>query len=1479
MILTIFEGKTCTSMTLPDCAEGRHLILRPSDDEPLLMAVGTPEGWSLVEMGARLLDAAQTRLESRMLIKTLCRKDQQMVMIYAEAKTKNRQQYGYMLMPGPITLKVGADAGCDIIYDDPHVARHHLTLRYDGKAWSATVEKGAGHIYVNGSLFEGGALRMGDMLFLMGMRMVFLPGILCCNCPDGRVKPNRRDIGQVEVPEIDQRDYYRQAPERTYFNRMPRFVKTMEEEKLSVDAPPAQQDMQQQSALLQMGPALTSGLFAMLGGMASMMSVGMMASNLIFPSIGRKKMMERQEAYEKRRREAYRAYLDQLEAQLADMAQRQLQQLQKQLPPAVETAKRLLRDRRHLWDRRRAQKDSMQLRLGEGSWPLKCDITLPPQHFDLTDDPVRAMVDEMRQKKRMLHHAPIGMDLKKYSRIGMAGSGEDLQRLMWQLLVQLTTQLGYDELKLCLMGALPRALRPFARLPHTWSDDGRHHFLAQSETEMNEISQVLEGMLALRRSDMPEEEIDRLPRLVVLITETELSQRGVLHRQLLEKKYPGVHVICLGRTTSDLPRQSELVVGVKDGRGELISSEGERFSFAMDGVDTELSRPLVSMMENTLLDMPDTDSRLPDVVPFLQLFGVTQVEELNLMSRYFRNDPARTLAVPIGVDASGETCWLDMHEKAQCFNGLIAGTIGSGKSELIMTIILSLACCFSPEQVNFALIDFKGGSTAQAFQRLPHTVGVLTNLEGGNVNRALKSIKSELVRRQALFDRIKQVKNKTKIDINDYQRMYSAGEVKEPLPHLFIIVDEFAELKSQQPDFMDELVSTARIGRELGVHVLLATQKPAGVINDQIESNVGLRICLRVQSNQDSQDVLKCPDAAMLTGVGRFYMHTGNSHGLTLAQSAYTGAPYMNVVEAMSQCVVEVVDRTGYVLRTKNIDNDKPRNAKTQLAAVVDYICDTAQRARFVTRPLWQPPLETQELAVLQRQYPSQAEPWELAALIGEADDPDNQRRVPVRLSLNTGRSTMIYGALGSGKTMTLMAMMQDLLASHTPQELHAYVLDYMNEGLGVKKAAPHVGDVIGEMEDEKLQRLLAMLEKEVERRKQLMGGLLLAGGVPQRLRQAGLCTVLVVIHGMPALQNKLANDMTRLVQLLSVGPQYGVCFVGTMPTASGLSFQLSPHFTQKVVLQMPSDDDYGMLLGSVGRRRPGEMRGRGFIHMGEKLYEFQTAKCRDDVGAFCQSLADAWQGEVAKPIGLMPKRVDAALLAQSLDRSQPMLLPIGLDGDNVEPVMLSLDKKAVHQVIGANDDVAAFAQSLAMLSAMQGVEPVILDAAGQLGAVPGARVLAGNEIVDFVDELFQWAVDMKNGLAVPERRRMVLVTDAFALMNRLREINKEINGMEVTSWDLLSSLLAKVNPQWLLSFVVCASEGGMSALNMQGWYTAQLNQDNGLWLGSGLGSYSSALKAKSDVTPGQQAFPWGYVVTNGKAQRVRFAAEEVEQG
>ena len=213
--------------------------------------------------------------------------------------------------------------------------------------------------------------------------------------------------------------------------------------------------------------------------------------------------------------------------------------------------------------------------------------------------------------------------------------------------------------------------------------------------------------------------------------------------------------------------------------------------------------------------------------------------------------------------------FLDLHEKFHGPHGLVAGTTGSGKSEILQSYILSMATLFHPYEVGFVIIDFKGGGMVNQFRRLPHLNGAITNIDGSEIERSLLSIRAELRKRQELFARY---------DVNHidaYIRKYKNNETDIPLPHLILIVDEFAELKSDQPEFMKELISTARIGRSLGVHLILATQKPSGVVDNQIWSNSRFKLCLKVQNKEDSNEVLKSPLAAEIKEPGRAYLQVG----------------------------------------------------------------------------------------------------------------------------------------------------------------------------------------------------------------------------------------------------------------------------------------------------------------------------------------------------------------------------------------------------------------------------------------------------------------------------------------------------------------------------------------------------------------------------------------------------------------------------
>ena len=318
-----------------------------------------------------------------------------------------------------------------------------------------------------------------------------------------------------------------------------------------------------------------------------------------------------------------------------------------------------------------------------------------------------------------------------------------------------------------------------------------------------------------------------IPHYVVIITDLTL----LLGHNIMEHIYEdltgiGISFVFVDEVIESLPEHVKTVIDYRgDKKATLLLQDGNYTNKEI----TPLPSVSLSEKENFARNLAGIHhiqtlrNSIPNSITFLEMYGVNKVEELELLKRWQENETFQTMAVPLGVRGRDDILYLNIHEKAHGPHGLIAGTTGSGKSELIQSYILSLAVNYHPYEVAFLLIDYKGGGMANLFADLPHVVGTITNLDGNQANRALVSIKAELKKRQRIF-----AENDVN-HINQYMKLFKEGKVKEPLPHLLIISDEFAELKANQPDFMDELVSTARIGRSLGVKLILATQKPSGV--------------------------------------------------------------------------------------------------------------------------------------------------------------------------------------------------------------------------------------------------------------------------------------------------------------------------------------------------------------------------------------------------------------------------------------------------------------------------------------------------------------------------------------------------------------------------------------------------------------------------------------------------------------------------
>lgn len=1489
MLLSLITEDQYTTLYLPNRPEGMFFVCDPQGGERLFAVSGESGKWKIRELaGCQFVDTQPESLWNGMMCTVRIRGLMEKASLYAQEESPRNAKFARCPVPDDFSFSYGSAEDNLFRTDNPYVSPRAFTMECKGRNWAVKDSGSPYGTFVNGRNIGGKTvfLRPGDLVSVLNQKFIVLPGLLAFNAQGLDTDRLKGKLHALKVPDLKEIQPFAEEKEREWFHRAPRFTDSLNEQKISVQAPPSvrQQQTDKTATMLSMGPALSSGLIMMLGGMNPVYGIGMAASSLIWPQLGRKRTEKLQKAEEEKRQMQYEEYLQKVDAELEELRARQTEALKKKAASPSEEAALLQKSKTTLWNRRPDQSDFLDVRLGTGDIPMEASITFPAENeAEINDDPMIGRLREIEKKPRVLEGVPIFLPLERYRAVGVSGPEPLRMQAAERILLQLAMHAGYDDLKLCIFGKLPPQSACLAQLPHTWDNTFTFHMVAEDMDALSRLTASLDPLLSAYTDKRQGAQDERLPHLVILIADSDMAQSGMLQRMLFRQDLRNVHVITLAEHSRQLPSRTELAVSVRERKGRMAWQQEENrctIDFVPDLPVTDILERAVSVIANTFLDLKKEAVQIPDVVPFLDLFGVQDVHSLNLLHRWEHADPMRSLQAPVGVSEDGNLCRLDLHERADGPHGLIAGTTGSGKSELLMSYILSAAVSFSPEELAFVLIDYKGGGMAQAFEHLPHTAGIITNLDGNEISRSLMSIQSELQRRQKIFSDTERALGIKKADIYRYQQLYRERKVSEPLPHLVIITDEFAELKTQEPEFLQQLISAARIGRSLGVHLILSTQKPAGVVDEQIWSNSNFRLCLRVQDPRDSQDVLKCPDAAALTHVGRFYKQIGYGETMIKAQSAWTGADYAPGAQAMPVCCVEVLDPSGDVVSRGELSVSKQKESASQLDAVTEYIAEIGEREGLRTRRLWLPPLEENiTLGSLYRKYRVEQEPWTLDPVIGELDDPSTQSRSLVRMNLGDGKNAIVYGAIGSGKLQFITTALADLMAHHTPEELQIYILDYADDGLQALSAAPHIGDVLCSDDSEKLNRFMSMMEEAIRERKRKLGGGMASGNLDQRLKDSGTNYILVILHHLLTLQNQLDDRIGDLVRLMSDGPRYGIFFLATAETDSGLRFNLQQRFALKYVLQQDRDEEYMSLLGRTGGMKPAPVRGRGLLRENDKLYEFQTAVPDGDLQELCENLRDSWTGPAAKPVRIMPDRITPQEMKQYLDPAKPLDLPVGLDVETLDPVFWPFGKRMIHLVPGIDRDVTMLLSGLLPLFTENGMEVTAFDPAGDFAGADGIESLSLQESQERLNAMFEECRKIKASLSAGEtpgdRPVHVYVVPALTdLMNRLPEDAK----------DTLKSILLKARPEWKWVFILCdlpqsfasvrSAFQSDSAGNRMPWFDTSVSKTDVLLAGGSLSALSHMqLSGASGSLFRSVAYPMGYVVLNGAARPVKLVS------
>lgn len=777
-------------------------------------------------------------------------------------------------------------------------------------------------------------LDFGDIVDIFGLKMVFLGNILAVGTRVGKYEVYS-GLEEYDVPITDGL-VSREVHNDVYFNRSPRVFPAISSEKIIIEPPTMPQVSKKRSTLSIIGPSFTMAIPMLLGcgiaiigtslsggttsafmftGIITALGSGIMGATWGLYNLREAKRNE--VAEETQRFNLYGNYLIELASYIKDKYKHNMEAMFRMYPSADDCCS-YDESSPDLWNRNVTHDDFLFCRLGVGDIPFQVDIQIPKEKFTVVHDFLKDKPTILYENFRTLRDVPVGVDFGENNIYGIAGGKykRGVYDIVDAIIAQIIANTSYTDVKIafCYDKEADRTGRwdYIKWLPHVWSENKSMRYYATDKQEIADVFFELSNIMR-HRSEVGAKSIGKKnffkPHYFLFISDASFFDGELIGKYILDKKNDyGMTTIIMTDYYQNLPNECENIIQndeVFQGVYSVQNQARNVCNIHYDKVNPYRLEQFAKRISGIEVREVEDDAGIVSALDFFEMYGAGTLEDFRIEERWRKNRTYNSMRALVGKKSGGADCYLDIHEKYHGPHGLVAGTTGSGKSELMQTFMLSLAINYSPDDIAFFVIDFKGGGMANLFSDLPHMAGQISNLSGNQIGRAMISIKSENLRRQRIFNEFG-VNN-----INLYTRLYKSGEASAPIPHLIIIIDEFAELKREEPDFMRELISVAQVGRSLGVHLILATQKPSGTVDDNIWSNAKFRLCLRVQDRQDSNDMLHKPDAAYITQAGRCYLQVGNDEIYELFQSGWSGAVYDDSSESTKSEIATMITPTG----------------------------------------------------------------------------------------------------------------------------------------------------------------------------------------------------------------------------------------------------------------------------------------------------------------------------------------------------------------------------------------------------------------------------------------------------------------------------------------------------------------------------------------------------------------------------------------
>ena len=830
-------------------------------------------------------------------------------------------------------------------------------------------------------------------------------------------------------------------------------------------------------------------------------------------------------------------------------------------PDLLELRRRIEVPSSRLWERRLTSEDALVARIGSGDVPWSPPIDKAGPALEEIADDVQVVLDEFTA----IDDVELLADLRE-GVLGIHGDRDRSRAAIRALTLQLATAHGPSDLRIAVLTdeESRREWSWIEWLPHATVSDGSGALVLTAEGARRFGEKLAE--------ELPEPQTNRpasfAPRWLLIVDDVGLvHERASAVRRLLENTDLGIHGVVRADRVDQLPASTTQVLEVEGVDGACkLGRVDDRSAHGAGSID-DLSASTAAEIAQAMARFEDPEQELiggelPERLSIRDVLVPPDAESIK--KRWDESAKQDAVLAPLGVGSEGAVV-IDMVVDGP--HGLVAGTTGAGKSELLRTMVVGGAAEHSPDDLVFVLIDYKGGSAFDRCSSLPHVVGMVTDLDEHLSQRALRSLDAELHHRELVL------RDAGYKDIPDYR---AAGSPSGPLPRLVVVVDEFATLRAELPDFVSALVGIAQRGRSLGVHLILATQRPSGAVDANIRANTNLRIALRVQDAGDSKDVIDTAVAAELprTLPGRAFVRRGEGD-LTPVQTAYASGP----VPTSSGPLVRVTEIGG---APRPASKGSDISELTNLGVYVDACIEAGGDYAPARRP-WTDPLPDSITATELSEIENLAKLGDDPITLGVGDDPDHQRRVQVGWDPLAGHLGAI-GALGGGVSTLLRSAAIAVGNGELGRDVWVYGADHGAQGLAGLDAYPHVAPIIDADDSARHERLLTMLERTLDERSQ------------DREAASAAPLLVIVIDGIAGFAER--NDLgggtvagDRFGRIVRDGPAVGIVFVVGATSYKDLPRSLRGAFRTTFVFEQNDTNDYssfGLRPKEIPTFRPG---------------------------------------------------------------------------------------------------------------------------------------------------------------------------------------------------------------------------------------------------------------------------------------------------